>query len=214
MTACSARWMAATANDRFKARYPHYLRVATILALVLTILVFILTPRYAPEPYQLRQTEIQILQLEPPPLVIEPPQEVPVPPRPVLPVEDESLIEDPDICETIIPLDVPFSPPESTDSAGGMPDFVPSATNPLPVFIASPHYPETARLMRLEGTVTVKVRVGADGSVQAVQLHQGSHPLLNRAALDAARKCIFKPALQRTRAVAVWVAIPYRFQMR
>ncbi len=214
MTACSVRRASSTANDRFKAHYPRYLRVATILALVLTVFVFMFTPRYSPEPYRLRHTEIQIVQLEPPPLVIEPPREGPVPPRPLLPVEDESLIEELDICETIIQLDVLFSPTGSTGSTWGIPDFVPSATNPVPIYIASPHYPEMARLMRLEGTVTVKVRVGTDGSVQAVELQQGSHPLLNRAALDAARKCMFKPALQRTRAVAVWVAIPYRFQVR
>ena len=61
--------------------------------------------------------------------------------------------------------------------------------------------------------MVVKVLVGPDGSVMQVAILQGVHPMLNKAALDAARKCRFNPGKQRNIPVKAWMAIPYRFRL-
>jgi protein TonB len=206
--------MVLTANDHFKLQYPRYMRWATLLALLVTILVFMLTPRYEPEPYRLRHREIILIPPPQPEVILERPEDIPAPPRPVLPVDDDIVLEEPELPSTLISPPWPLPEPVQAKTSWGEPGFVASAANPVAIYIAPPHYPEMARLLRLEGTVMVNVLVGVDGTVQAVELQQGAHPILDRAALTAARKCTFKPGVQRTRPVAVWLAIPYRFTIR
>ena len=99
-------------------------------------------------------------------------------------------------------------------NGGGETDFVASSTKPQLISQAKPHYPEVARLAQVEGTVMVKVLVDVDGSVKAAELIVGVHPLLNKEALKAARRCVFVPGQQRERKVATWVAVPYNVRLR
>ena len=92
--------------------------------------------------------------------------------------------------------------------------FVSSSRKPRLVYQAKPHYPEVARLAQVEGTVIVKVLVGVDGTVEQAAIVQGVHPLLNNAALKAARQCVFVPGQQRQIKVRTWVAVPYNFRLR
>ncbi len=57
----------------------------------------------------------------------------------------------------------------------------------------APVYPETARLMRLGGTVKLSVVVGVNGSVKSTTV-LGGHPLLVAAAQDAVKSWKFEPA--------------------
>ena len=83
---------------------------------------------------------------------------------------------------------------------------------PEPVKIIKPDYPEIAKMAQVEGTVVVHVLVAKDGRVRdAVVNPKYSIPMLNAAALEAARAWVFKPALTNNRPVPVWVAIPMRF---
>jgi protein TonB len=74
-----------------------------------------------------------------------------------------------------------------------------------------PVYPEMARELRLSGTVLVDVLVSSDGHVLDMVLNQSAHPLLDEAALRAARDSVFRPARQGQQPVSVWVTLPYRF---
>jgi TonB family protein len=57
-----------------------------------------------------------------------------------------------------------------------------------------PPYPRRARVMGWEGTVILRVSVGADGTVADVAVHKTSgHPLLDQAAINAARDKRFTP---------------------
>jgi len=96
------------------------------------------------------------------------------------------------------------------DDAG----FVPSSAKPLLQAQPKADYPEIARRVGLEGTVVVHVLVGIDGRVEAAEVTRGVHPLLDKAALAAARRCVFEPARQRELKVKAWVAVPYRFRLR
>jgi protein TonB len=62
-----------------------------------------------------------------------------------------------------------------------------------------------------EGTVLVQALVGTDGHVKDAKVVK-SIPGLDAAAEAAVRQWVFKPAMARGRPVAVWVAVPVRFQ--
>jgi protein TonB len=86
---------------------------------------------------------------------------------------------------------------------------------PEPIRRIEPQYPDLAREAQVEGMVVVNVLVAKDGRVQEVQLHPTIHvPMLDQAALEAARQWTFEPALMNGRPVAVWVALPFRFRLR
>ena len=68
-----------------------------------------------------------------------------------------------------------------------------------------PVYPRSARRRGEEGNVTLDVTVAADGSVESVSVVDGgSHPDLEQAAVNAARRALFDPAtVDGTNAAAV-----------
>jgi len=70
-----------------------------------------------------------------------------------------------------------------------------------------PRYPEG---VTIEGTVLIQALVGKAGHVKDTRVVK-SIPALDRAAEEAVRQWMFKPALAEGKPVAVWVAIPVRF---
>ena len=89
-------------------------------------------------------------------------------------------------------------------------------TDEMPALVSAPelHYPDLARDAGVEGTVTVQMLVGLDGRVlRAVLAPRGSVPMLDEAALTAARGCVFTPALANGRPVKAWVSQQYRFRL-
>ncbi len=89
-------------------------------------------------------------------------------------------------------------------------------TDEMPVLVKSRTavYPDLARQAGVEGTVTVQMLIGLDGRVEkALIAPRGSVPLLDEAALEAARSSVFTPALANNRPVKVWVSQQYRFSL-
>lgn len=203
--------IALSANDRFKLGYPRTVRWATLVAIVLMLILAGISPQYVPQPYVLRNTEIQIVDLELPPDVPEPEvAAAPVMPREVEPVDDDVEVE---------PYDPPgpwdtWDPPVPGPAPVADTPFVPSSSKPVIQYCAKPDYPEIARLARLEGTVIVHVLVGPSGNVIDAVVVQRVHPQLDRAALAAARRCRFTPGRQREMPVKAWLAVPYRFSLQ
>ncbi|HKQ59379.1 MAG TPA: energy transducer TonB [Candidatus Eisenbacteria bacterium] len=62
-----------------------------------------------------------------------------------------------------------------------------------------------------QGTVLVQALVGADGKVKDTRVVK-SVPGLDDAAVAAVRQWVFKPAMTKGKPVAVWVAVPVRFE--
>ncbi len=91
-------------------------------------------------------------------------------------------------------------------------EFVAYEDPPVLISIAPPVYPEMARAAQAEGVVFVRVLVGKDGKVKDAFVRQGI-TMLNDAALEAAKKAVFKPALSQHHPVEVWVEIPLRFSL-
>jgi TonB family protein len=77
-----------------------------------------------------------------------------------------------------------------------------------------PRYPAEALRQREQGEVVTKVHVGTDGEVlEAGLLSSSGSQLLDEAALAAVAEAHFHPARRSGRAVASWVAVPYRFSL-
>lgn len=76
--------------------------------------------------------------------------------------------------------------------------------------LPKPEYPMIARAAHASGTVEVQVIIGLDGSVIAAASISG-HPLLQAAAVDAARDARFTPTTVNGQPVKVVGVIKYNF---
>jgi protein TonB len=93
-------------------------------------------------------------------------------------------------------------------------EFVYTDELPALVHAVEPIYPEFAREAGVEGTVRVQILVGLNGRViRAIIAPRGSVPMLDAAALEAARASVFTPALANGKPVKVWVGQQYRFRL-
>jgi protein TonB len=100
-------------------------------------------------------------------------------------------------------------------------DYLPSIDEFVPVeiiaemiYYETPGYPRLAEQAGLEGLVWIKALVGSDGTVKdAVVYKTSGTPSLDEAALAAAPKCKFKPAIQNGRPVAMWVTYKVNFEL-
>lgn len=88
---------------------------------------------------------------------------------------------------------------------------VPALTPPTLLADARVAYPEALRERRVTGDVQLTVIVDESGEVAQTQLVSGPDPLLNQAALEAATRLRFTPALQGGQPVAVAIGFTYHF---
>jgi protein TonB len=192
-----------------KERYSEYLKKAFLLVLLFHILGFVAFPHYNVNPYKPKvERPIQLEQL-PPPLqnIYEPP---PVPKPKVVVEATEEEAEEETIEETeFTGWERDPEPPQLET-----PDFVPYDTPPQPTKMVKPTYPEIARQAGLEGTVFLKLLVDVDGKVIDAKVLRSPHTSLTQAAIEAAYKCHFTPALQRDKPVRVWAAQGFQFVLR
>jgi TonB family protein len=79
--------------------------------------------------------------------------------------------------------------------------------------IVKPEYPEDARNRGIEGTVVLVALVNEDGKVEDVALEAGVDPLLDQAAMRAAYQTPFFPYKIEGVAQAVFVRMPYHFEL-
>jgi TonB family protein len=104
-------------------------------------------------------------------------------------------------------IDVPAPEPPADNI------FIPFDTPPVLLSIEAPVYPAIVRETGIEGTVMVRVFVALDGHVKDARAVDGPAALRD-AAVASARTGFFKPALQGTHPVEVWVVIPITFELR
>ena len=204
-----------SANDEFKAQYNKYLRWSALVAVLLVLIGAMISPTYVPNPYKLRQEEFEVVDVEDQEIIDIPPPpiEAPPPPKVIEAAPDDEVDEDVEIADTLMDLDSAITGSMMNWGTAGDEGFVASSTNPKIILFAKPDYPEMARRAQIEGTVIVKVLVGPDGNVKDAQVLQGVNPLLNNAALAAARKCKFIPGKQRNIPVKAWMALPFNFRL-
>lgn len=107
------------------------------------------------------------------------------------------------------PAPIPQRPSIPVTPAQMRPSIPAYAHNPVPA------YPEAARWAGEEGTVLLRVLVGADGRPEQIQvLRSAGAESLNHAAEKAVRHWRFNPGTSDGEPTAMWVDIPIRFRLQ
>lgn len=196
-----------------KTTYGVSLRVGMLSSVIITTLMFLLVPYAEVEPYKLRKEIVTMVEEiaaemskyeEPPPVE-----------RPKVAVAaSEEIMEE--AVETIATTEFQEDIIRTTPTGPEI-EIVPYykvEVKPQPVYNPVPEYPELARRAGIEGKVVVKMLVDVDGSIMEVQIVKSSgNPMLDQAAVAAARKSKFTPAKQRDKFVRVWVSRPIDFKL-
>jgi protein TonB len=164
-------------------------------------------------------------EIEPEPQPVE--KTVQPPPQP-LPFVPKPVVDLPQSRQPVIMSDptLPITPPPSTATLGGtgtgvtvgppkpMPVLVDAAPDPRYKDAFQPAYPAAERRAERNGVVTVRVRVGADGRVSAVEpVRATSDAFLEATRKQALSRWRFRPATRDGVAVESWRVMTVRFEM-
>ncbi|MFH2056120.1 MAG: energy transducer TonB [bacterium] len=117
--------------------------------------------------------------------------------------------------EHINPQDVPdphvgMRPPDEIESQ--VVDVMPEMLTPI-----QPEYPDTAKVLGLEGTVILNLLIDTTGGVRLVEFFQHAGEgaqVLDKAAVLASKKSQWKPATQNGTPVEAWVRVPIEFKLK
>ena len=201
-------------NGKLRVMLAHHrgpYRQSAVLAVLILSLLFAFFPPFEFKPYSLQADAFEVVEITENFEIPPPPKEVPEPPGEIRAAEDgEETTDDvdPNVFGNIDDLPAP------RPLAEGGKVFNAFDQMPVPEYLARPAYPSLAREAGIEGTVLLKVWVGLDHRVhKAVVLNSDVTPAMEKAAIDAALKCRYKPAKQRSIEVEVWVPILIHFQL-
>jgi protein TonB len=197
-----------------KLNYRKVLETSLLASLMILILMFFSFKQFESITQLPESPDIQIEVIDIPPT--EQISKPPPPSRPSIPVEaeDDELLDDVTIEDTEIifdaPEDAPPPPPPEDDEVF---EFFAVSEKPIMLQQAKPDYPDLARKAQIEGTVVVTVTIGKTGLVENAVIFK-SIPMLDEAALEAAKKCKFKPSKQRDKFVKVKMNVPFNFRLK
>ena len=177
---------------------------------------------FTPEPFVIPQPRVDVT----PPTPRIPAEPVTHPAAPPEPVRDDIALPSELIDPTPGPVEesatgvIPGTIERGT-VVGPAPEVLPELgqwvyveQEPAAIREVKPEYPSIAREAGVEGRVTVQVLVGKEGRVlDAVLARNVQVPMLNEAALAAARQWVFTPGYANGNPVACWTAIPFHFRL-
>ena len=103
---------------------------------------------------------------------------------------------------------------EETSDNPGFDQFVAFEKQPEIVVQVKPIYPDLAIRANLEGRVWVKILVSREGKPKKAVVVKSDAEIFNQSATEAAMKYAFTPALQNNKPIAVWVVVPFKFELR
>ena len=95
----------------------------------------------------------------------------------------------------------------------GMNDYVQVEKFPEMIESAKPVYPEEAKKNKITGKVFVKILIDKTGMPTKAIVIKSDSDLFNQSAVDASMKSKFTPAINKGEAIAVWVVLPYKYQL-
>jgi protein TonB len=208
-------FISAKANTEFKAKYSKYLWVSLGLAVAIHAVLFAVSPPITFEPYQLKEEKFELVDVPQDIEFIPPPKDVAMPQMNVEAASEDDEGEVGNLPETTFNdfSEMP-PPPPTTDVGANEGVFVAFDEPPVLIEYVTPEYPILYREAGIEGTVQVRVLVGVDGNVlDAKVLSSDAATEMQQAAVEAAMKCRFKPAKQRTTPVKAHVMIPFVFRL-
>lgn len=113
-----------------------------------------------------------------------------------------------------IEQDIQIEPEQLGEDEPDIDKFVAVEKMPEIVKVEKPIYPDLAIRANLEGKVFVKILVDREGKPRRAVVIKSDAEIFNQAAIDAAMKYAFTPALQNQKPVPVWVVIPFKFELR
>lgn len=95
-------------------------------------------------------------------------------------------------------------------------EFVPYDEPPVPVNSIQPVYPRLERRAGIEGDVWLKVLIDVEGRIcdVVVAKESGESESFGRAAMEAALKTVWKPAISNGQPVAVWITYKVSFRLK
>jgi protein TonB len=199
------------ANLEFSRKYGLAISLSVLLAVLTHVAGAVYSPPYAPTPYRLREDSTEAVEIPDDITIAPPPKEIV---RPNIPQDIEES-EDASEEETIDPTDFdPFEPPDVNVDDGAEEAFFAFDSPPEIVKSVQPQYPDLARQAQAEGKVSILVTISETGRVTAAKVYQSEViPSLERAAVDAAKKHLSKPAKQRDRAVKCQIVLNFNFRL-
>ncbi|MCD9006904.1 energy transducer TonB [Luteimonas sp. XNQY3] len=128
------------------------------------------------------------------------------PQDPRTPVRIDAHVPQASAAPVAAPVDQAPAPPVTTAAT----DLATSV--PRPVSTQPPEYPRASMRRGERGDVLLRVKVGADGRVDGVDVVSSSqHRRLDRAAVSAVRRWRFEPAMRDGQPVAGELQIPFSF---
>jgi TonB family protein len=85
---------------------------------------------------------------------------------------------------------------------------------PTPISRPQAKYPKAALKEKIQGKVFVNLLLGVDGKPKDAKILKSDSEALSHAALEAAKKWVFKPAIYKGKPISVWVVIPFNFVLK
>ncbi len=198
-----------------KLKYRKFFEASLVAALIIILVLLYSFKKFEADFKLEKKVDIQIETVDIP--QTEQFNRPPPPARPSIPIasEDEDIPDELTIDETEIdfsqPIDDALPPPPEEEEP--IVEFYALSEKPEVRKKIEPTYPELARKAGIEGMVVVKVLIGTKGQVEKVEIVK-SHPMLDDAAITAAKQFLFKPGKQRDRFVRVWMTIPFTFRLK
>ena len=213
----------ATANDDFKRSFSSWFWGSITAATALHFLVFAFMPGMQADDFSMNNDPMESIEI---------PDEIDIPPppeaiaRPAVPVITDAVMD-----EDITIEDVTFDA-NPVENLPPPPDEVETDISAAPVWTNVDIYPdlknrdEMAGLLRrwypsllrdagIGGTTKLWFFIDETGKVVKTQVHTSSgHLALDEAAKKVADKLVFSPAMNRDKAVPVWVALDIKFETR
>jgi protein TonB len=211
---------AGTANEQFKKSFSSWFWGSMITATVLHFVVFAFWPEMAAEDVSVSSDELEAIELPPEVEIPPPPAAIRRPATPV--IATAQIDEDITIAQVTFeanPVENLPPPPEDVETdISAAPVFTPYTvapdyTNATEVTRAlEREYPPLLRDAGIGGTVQVWFFIDEVGQVTNQVVNESSgHTALDDAALRVAPVFEFTPALNRDKAVPVWVSLPITF---
>jgi protein TonB len=95
-------------------------------------------------------------------------------------------------------------------------EFIPYDEPPVPISTVKPDYPELAKQAGIEGVVWVQALVDKKGKVRKAQIYKasGANAGFEEAAVEAAMKTEYKPAISNKQPLSVWVVYKVEFTLK
>jgi TonB family protein len=112
----------------------------------------------------------------------------------------------------VAPPPEPVKPKEPELRPGTLVALGPGVTPPKSVKKTFPKYPESAKKLRLQGTVGLSLLITETGKVAEVKVTRSAHSILDTAAMEAVKTWIYDPARKNGVVVKVWLPVSISFQ--